>query len=447
MARRRAHTSSPYETALTQLIQRFESRTTASRQAHDAACQTIPGGTARVHGAPEPYPVRMVSASGSRLIDLDGNIYLDFFNDRGRSPCGHSPMHALDAARSQLSKGLAYGACSEPEARIATMLRDRYSAMEQVRIANSGLQATLHALLTARQARPDRPGVLVFDGADHSGLIHDGAPAGSLPAGFELFSTPFNDKDAFEATMAEQGERIGIVLINLMLNGSECLPATLAFVRLVREATQDARQILVIDEGQTACLAYGGMQSIFGIQGDLVSFGRILGAGFGLGAFGGRRDLMDVWAGADDPVPPGGTVRDDVIALAASAAALEHGLTRKALKAFNDTGDRIRLRLNTAFEKRDMPMVVTGMGSLMAIHAGRKAPLRFETSEASTALRRLFHLYMVGRDYWIGADGMVALSTEITPADADGFAEAVETFAQTFEPIIRGLAGDSQQAA
>jgi len=230
------------------------------------------------------------------------------------------------------------------------------------------------------------------------------------------------------------------VLVEPMLGAGGCIPASDAFLAMLREETQDCGAVLVFDEVMTSRLSPGGLQQVTGVTPDLTTLGKYLGGGMSFGAFGGRADLMAAY----DPSRPGslfhaGTFNNNVLTMSAGIAGLEQVLDDDTLAAVNARGDRLRASLHEA--ARPAGLCVSGRGSLMTIHPAR-APLSAAVphTEAQTAARELLFFALLDRGFWLARRGMLTVSIPITDQMCDDLVVAFADVLRTHEAAFAELA-------
>jgi glutamate-1-semialdehyde 2,1-aminomutase len=423
--------------ALDLAVRRYVDTHPRSRALHERARRVLPGGNTRTVLHFEPFAFRVDRADGPYLVDVDGHRRLDVLGDYSAGLLGHQPGPVADAVRDRLDAGWALGGMTEPEIAFAEAVVDRFASVEQVRFTNSGTEANLMAIMTARHAT-GRDRVVVFAGGYHGGLLYYGPAGASLRAPFEHVVLPYNDVAALERELADDGGRIACVLVEPMLGASGCVPATAAFLAALRSGTRDVGAVLVFDEVMTSRLARGGAQQLTGVTPDLTTLGKYMAGGMTFGAFGGRRDLM----AAFDPEVGGllthaGTFNNNTFTMAAGVEA-QHIVTRDGyLERLSARGDRLRQQLTGVFTASPLAFCVTGWGSLNAIHpvAGPVTHLG-DLEGADDRWRRLLFHDLLDAGYYIAPRGYMALSAALSDEDVDGFVAAVDGFCDRY----RGLA-------
>lgn len=431
--------------AVREAEERYIAANPESQRLAQLASQRLPGGNTRTTVHFSPFPLYMAAGKGSKLIDVDGHSYVDFINEYTAGVFGHSNPVIADAVRQALAGGINLGAPTKHERLLAEEVQRRFPAMELLRFCNSGTEANLLALATAR-AITGKPGVLIFDGAYHGSILyfsHGGSP---LNMKFEWITSTFNDLEKAKGDIAANAGKLAAVIVEPMQGGAGALPADPAFLKGLRAACDAHKVLLVLDEVMTSRLDPGGVQRIMGVKPDLMSLGKYVGGGITIGAFGGRADIMARFdPSRADSYPHGGTFNNNVLAMAAGHAALTRVLTVDAQARMNALGDRLRSRLNELARKHDVPMQATGLGSIFGIHF-HVGPIRnsgdLDQGEHGREpiigdIKKLFHIDMLAAGQYISRRIMGNLSVETSEAEADGFCHAVEEFLVSRGNVVR----------
>ena len=345
-----------------------EAQTTADAQAGEAlyerALRTLPGASTRSTLFVPPHPPYATRGEGWRLLDVDGHELIDLHANNSSLVHGHAFAPVVQAAGEALAEGTAFGLPTASEVQLAECLARRLEWAERWRFAGSGSEAVMMAVRAARAATA-RDGLLRFADCYHGSwdaVVQPGARGVPAAAQRDVLTLPLGDEQAFLAALAEHGERLACVLLDLMPNQAGLRPAEPAFVALVREETARRGIVLILDEVITLRAAIGGMQEAYGIEGDLVVLGKLIGGGLPIGAIGGRAELMGVF----DPRRPGavtqsGTFTANPVSMRAGAAALE-ALDAAAIARIDALGKLLCTGL------RELGYAVAGRGSLLRIH-------------------------------------------------------------------------------
>ncbi len=313
-------------------------RDAKSRSLLTEAARLIPGGVnspVRAFGAVGGTPRFLARGSGSRVWDVDGNEYVDCVGSWGPLILGHARPEVVEAACEAARLGTTFGAPTEREVLLARAITKAIPSIESVRLVNSGTEAVMSAIRLAR-AYAERTKVVKFEGAYHghsdgllaragSGLATLGlptCPGVPPPWTAETVVVPYNDPDAVETVFGSLGEEIACVLVEPVAGNMGVVPPAEGFLDSLRTASEKAGALLVFDEVITGFRVHaGGAQAAYGVTPDLTILGKILGGGFPIGAFGGRRDIMDLLA-PSGPVYQAGTLSGNPVACAAGLATL-----------------------------------------------------------------------------------------------------------------------------
>ena len=431
--------------AVREAEERYIAANPESQRLAQLASRRLPGGNTRTTVHFSPFPLYMATGKGSRLIDVDGHSYADFINEYTAGVFGHSNAVIGEAVRQALGGGINLGAPTRHERLLAEEIQRRFPAMELLRFCNSGTEANLLALATAR-AVAGKPGVMIFDGAYHGSIVYFAHGASPLNMQFDWISSTFNDLERVRTDIAANADRLAAVIVEPMQGGAGALPADPAFLQGLRAACDANKVLLVIDEVMTSRLDSGGLQSIMGVKPDLMTLGKYIGGGLTIGAFGGRADIMARFdPSRPDAYPHGGTFNNNVLAMAAGHAALTRVLTADAQARMNALGDRLRTRLAELAQKHDMPMQVTGLGSIFGIHF-HAGPIRnigdLDRGERGretliSDIKKLFHLDMLAAGQYISRRVMGNLSVETGEAETDALCQAIEEFLVSRGTLVR----------
>jgi glutamate-1-semialdehyde 2,1-aminomutase len=298
-----------------------------------------------------------VSGRGHRLTDADGHELIDLQANMSALVHGHSHPAIVAAIEQGLRDGLSFGLPTESEVRLASHLTARVRALERVRFANSGTEAVMTALRTAR-AFTGRDAIVRFEGCYHGSA--DAVRTGSrgVPPSDDVIVVPWGDAHTLEAVMSE---RVAALVIDLMPSRAGLVPAEPAFAAAAQSLTRACGALLLVDEVVTFRLASGGLHSVMGVEPDLVALGKTIGGGLPVGAFGGRADVMAVLdPRTRDAVEHGGTFNANPTVMRAGLAALEL-LDAAAIARINALGDALRERM------RGLDYRVNGVGSLLRV--------------------------------------------------------------------------------
>ncbi len=305
----------------------------------ERAHQVIPGGVnspVRAFRGVGGTPVFMADASGPYLFDVDGQRYIDYIGSWGPMLLGHGDPDVIAAVHAQVDRALGFGAPTEIEIRMAEQIVSMVPSVELVRMVNSGTEATMSAIRLAR-GKTGRDTVVKFEGCYHghvdsllvkagSGALTLGVPdSPGVPADLarHTVNLPYNDPTAVRALFKARGDDIACVIVEPVAGNMNCILPEPGFLETLRECCDSHGALLIFDEVMTGFrLAPGGAQEVFGVTPDLTALGKVVGGGLPVGAFGGRRDIMDHIAPLG-PVYQAGTLSGNPLAMAAGLATLE----------------------------------------------------------------------------------------------------------------------------
>ena len=427
--------------------------TTRSAELYERACRVMPGGVSspvRAYRSVGGVPPFLADARGCRVTDEDGNEYLDFVNSWGPLILGHSNPAVVDAVQRAAARGTSYGAPCRAETELAEKVVALSPVADRVRFVNSGTEATMSALRLAR-AVTGRDGFVKFDGCYHghgdaflvqagSGLATFGeSSSAGVPADWSKWTgvLPLDDEAALEAWFAAHGAETAAVFVEGIPANCGFLPQRRAWMDRLRELTREHGTVLVVDEVITGFrLGPGGYCGREGYDADLVTYGKVIGGGLPVGAYGGRAELMDRIS-PEGGVYQAGTLSGNPLCMAAGLAAL--GVLEQ-----EDGWGRLE-RLGAAWEERLRPLVERENAAGAPVTLTRDASifwLCFDATEAPRSYgaipasgaeryRRFFHA-LLERGVMIppSASEVAFLSLAMTEADLDlaaaRFAEALE---------------------
>jgi glutamate-1-semialdehyde 2,1-aminomutase len=381
-----------------------------SEELFNRAQQTIPGGVnspVRAFRAVGGTPRFVASAKGAHIRDADGREYIDYVGSWGPMILGHQHPAVTTAIVQQAQIGTSYGAPTELEIEMAELLCARVPGLEQVRMCNSGTEATMSTLRLARGAT-GRDYILKFEGCYHghgdsllvkagSGALTFGVPTSpGVPADFAKYTltASYNDLDSVEALFKTHPAAIAAVIVEPVAGNMNCVPPLPGFLEGLRSLCDRYGSLLILDEVMTGFRVHPrGAAGLYGVRPDLVTLGKIIGAGLPVGAFGGRRDVMQKLAPVG-PVYQAGTLSGNPLAMAAGLALLRL-LDDGALYARLEASTRELLEgLRATAGAANVPFVTTQVGSMFGLYFTSAASVSTYAQVMAcdvAAFKRFFH--------------------------------------------------------
>ncbi|GGM74333.1 glutamate-1-semialdehyde 2,1-aminomutase [Halarchaeum rubridurum] len=351
-----------------------------SRDLYDRALGVLPGGVnSSVRAAPQPYPTFVRKGDAGRVVDADGNKYVDWVMGLGPLLLGHDvPESVQSAVQRRASEGPMYGMPTEVEIEHAEFIARHVPSVEMVRFVNSGTEATVSAVRLAR-GYTGRDKVVVMEGGYHgaqeSTLVEGDAEGTSpsspgIPPSFaeHTLTVPFNDEAAVTELFEAHGDDIAAVLVEPILANKGIVEPREGYHETLRDLTDDHGALLVFDEVITG-FRVGGLscaQGKYGITPDLTTFGKVIGGGFPVGAIGGRTEVMEEFTPAGD-VFQAGTFSGHPVTMAAGLETLTYAAENDVYEHVNDLGERLRDGLRDVVSERAPEYSVVGTDSLFKV--------------------------------------------------------------------------------
>ncbi|MGZ7049706.1 MAG: glutamate-1-semialdehyde 2,1-aminomutase [Methanobacterium sp.] len=350
----------------------------SSEELFNEAKNYLPGGVDSPVRAYKPYPFFAKHAKGSKLFDVDGNVYIDYCLAYGPLVLGHANYKILHEVKKQLGQGTAFGVPTQKEIELAKMVIKKVPCAEMVRFVNSGTEATMSAIRLSRAATGKKK-IIKFEGSYHGAhdyvLVKSGSGAVGLPdsPGVPEETTkntiliPFNDEEAIIDIISREGSEIGTIIVEPVMGNIGCILPKKGYLNFLRKISDENNIILIFDEVITGFrIAEGGAQEYFGVIPDVVTLGKILGGGFTMGALAGKKELMEMMAPAGN-VYQAGTFNGNPISVTAGIAMLKQ-LDAFFYKDLNKKGDAMRMGLNDVFNDNDFNFNVAGLSSMFQVY-------------------------------------------------------------------------------
>ncbi len=426
--------------ALADAEARFIERNPRSMERHQSATNSMPGGNSRSVLHFDPAPLTIAMADGCMIEDLDGHRYVDFLGEYSAGLYGHTNRAIQDAVTAAMECGTVLGAPNRYEADFAAAIVDRFPSMDLVRFCNSGSEANLFAINTARAAT-GRNKILAIKNGYHGGFLYlaDGHSEMNVPFDVELID--YNDVEGAVEAIQRLGEDLAAMIVEPMLGAGGCIPGSQEFLETLRRETEAVGAILIFDEVITSRLSDGGLQKITGVIPDMTTIGKYLGGGLTFGGFGGRRELMERF----DPTRPdcfyqSGTFNNNVLTMAAGKTGLTEVFTPKVAATLNSSGDDLRRRVNVVFKRLGVKAQALGCGSVMTLHFTDK-PITCpkDLDGADLKIKKLFHLEMLERGQYLASRCMLTLSLPMGHPEFDGLVRSIEDICNANAMLLNSL--------
>ena len=411
-----------------------------SHTAFARAKELIPGGVnspARAFGGVGGEPIFFESALGQRLTDIDGHVYLDYIGSWGPMILGHRHPRVVAAIAEMLGKGTSYGAPTEAESHLAELIIAAVPSIEKVRMVSSGTEAAMSAVRLAR-GFTGRDKIVKFAGNYHGHVDSLLVAAGSSAATLGVPNSPgitagtaadtivleYNDVEGLEALFKTRGLEIAALLMEPVVGNMGLVTPSREFLAAARKLTLAHGSLLVFDEVMTGFrLSLGGAQQILGVTPDLTTLGKIVGGGLPLGAYGGRRDVMDHVLPAGK-VFQAGTLSGNPLAVAAGTATLEELRDNPPYERLERHGARLEEGFREAAARAGVPAWVARVGSMMTMFF-QKGPdvvpvTGWKTASLSDTARYAdFFWKMIDRGIYLPCSQYEALFFSAAHTDAD----------------------------
>lgn len=403
----------------------------------ERARRVIPGGVnspVRAFGAVGGAPPFIARGAGARLWDADGNEYIDYVGSWGPLVLGHAHPEVARAVAEAAARGLSFGAPTEAEILIAERVRALMPAVEMLRLVNSGTEAVMSAARLAR-AHTKRDKIVKFEGCYHGhadGLLA-GAGSGALTLGVpnspgvpaataaDTLVADFNDAELARRLFARHGDHIACVIVEPLAGNMNFVRAAPEFLQTLRELCDAHGALLIFDEVMTGFrVAAGGAQALLGMRPDLTTLGKVVGGGLPIGAFGGRRDIMEQLA-PSGPVYQAGTLSGNPAAVAAGLKTLELIAQPGFFERLGATARRLCDGLAAAAERCGVPLYCDCEGGMFGVFFTADAPVRTfaQATAADADAFKNFHRKMLAAGHYFAPSPFEAGFVSAAHADAD----------------------------
>jgi len=435
--------------------QRYLERTKKSKELNEKAKYFMPGGDTRSIAFYTPYPFFAVEGKGCCLYDADGNEYIDFVNNMTSLIHGHAHPYVMEAIRKQMKKGITHGVPVEAQYKLAELICKRVPSVESLRFGNTGSEATMFCMRAAR-AFTGKEGFLKMDGGYHGGhdfvqintmpdLATEDLPKAQATKGVpacvekDVFLAPFNDLNTVERILKDKAKKIAAIIMEPMLGAGGGVGPKDGYLKGMRELADQYGVLLIFDEVISFRVHAGGLQAMADVKPDLTAFGKIIGGGLPIGAFGGRKEIMEMFdPNKPDSITHSGTFSGNAVTMAAGYANLEI-YHQKEVDRINTLGKRLTEGIDRAFEKVGVQGGTRGIGSLAGIAFTDKVLNDSKdvilSMIPSLELMQYLHLEMLNRGVFFLHRGMFTVSTPMTEIEIDKAIAVFEASLELLKPF------------
>jgi glutamate-1-semialdehyde 2,1-aminomutase len=402
-----------------------------SAAAFNLSANYMPGGNTRTVLFHSPFPLRIVSGAGCRVTDADGLEYVNMLGEYTAGLFGHNHPVIRKAIDGALDRGVSLSGHNPDEIKLAELVCARFPSLDKVRFTNSGTEANLLAISSACYLT-QRKKVLVFEGGYHGGLLYFKNGGMPINAPFEYLVGDFNDLSSTAELIQKHADEIACILVEPMQGSAGCIPASIKFLNMLREASNEIGAILIFDEVMTSRLSSQGAQGLFNIIPDMTTLGKYIGGGMSFGAFGGSDTIMQMYdPRRSDAIPHAGTFNNNTLTMAAGVAAMSEVLSDELLDEVNSRGDTLRIELNKIASDYGTCIQFTGLGSLLGMHT-TSSPIHStaDLKDSDDRIMELVFLDLLEQGYYIARRGFIALMLPIGDTEIEGFINAFATVAK-----------------
>ena len=418
-------------------------KTVSSKRLFAQSQRYIPGGVnspVRAFRSVGGNPLFIKSAQGATVIDVDGNTFLDYVASWGPMILGHASPTVVSAIQRVASQGTSYGAPTEKELILAQMICGAFPSMEKVRLVSSGTEAVMSAIRVAR-GFTNRDAILKFEGCYHGHADHLLVKAGSgaatlgLPdspgvpkvSASQTLTSPYNDIEAVKRLVKKYWRKLACIIVEPIAGNMGVVLPQKEFLRQLRVLTRKHGILLIFDEVISGFrVAYGGAQTLYGVKPDLTTLGKIIGGGLPVGAYGGKKEIMDLIA-PTGPIYQAGTLSGNPLAVTAGIETLKKLGASGVYEKLERRGKQLAEGLGQAAKQANIPFYQTRVGSLMGGFFVDGRVVDYATAKKSDTARyaKFFHK-MLERGFYFAPSQFEAafVSTAHTAADVDQTIEA-----------------------
>jgi len=425
-----------FKNALIDAKQQFSNNNPKSKEYYLNACKYIPGGTTRSILIQDPFPLTFVSGIEAELIDMDNHKYLDMLGDYTAGLFGHSNKDIIHSVITAMETNMSVGGVHPGEAKLAKLMCERFR-LECVRFTNSGTEANLMAITAVLHASPpERKTILVFKGGYHGNVLNfksDDAIPENAPYSFLIGI--YNDTEHTLNLIKENAKSLAGILIEPMLGSGGCIPATRYFLESIFFEIKKIGAFCIVDEVQTSRHNQNGMISTLTTHiPDIITYGKYIGGGFSFGAFGGNRSLLEP---IGTTLKHSGTFNNNISTITAACTVLNTIYTCDIAHIHTRNGNLFLEKIQSIIQKYNVPLVVSGYGSVMTFHACKKIPTTLhDLKDKDMNLQELLVHYFLEKGIYIGSRGLITITLTHTISQLNYFLQQFEDILQHFSMLV-----------
>ena len=462
-------TDEPYSRQIDQAYEAFTKRNPKSQQAMTNASSYFPGGNTRSSLNAAPFPLVFESGYRTYLRSVDGDTYLDFLGEYSAGIFGHDNPVIRKVVEEALSKGWNFGGHSLYEQYLAEMICERFKpTIELVRFTNSGTEANMCAIGTA-MAFTNRKSIMIFDGGYHGSTI-----AFSRARGPNAINLPHRwlhgVYDSVEKTKSILDDHdksdIAAILIEPMQGNAGARPCSVEFLKFLRTCAADIGAMLIFDEVQASRLSYHGYNQKLGVQPDIMTIGKWVGGGMSFGAFGGRRDVMEMYNPHAGKLTHAGTFNNNIMSMAAGCAGLRL-LNETKIERLNELGSLLRSQVDHVLLRKGISTLSIQNDSVQSVHQPQLNGVSMKGNDSETGgihkptserrmwisavgsilnigfngpgaqqLQSLFYHHMLSKNIYLASRGFMALNIETSEEHIQVFIDGLTQFLDQYRDIL-----------
>ena len=427
-----------------------------SLKLHKEACKYLPGGDTRTATFFLPFPNFIKSGKGAYMYDEDGFKLLDFQNNYTSLIHGHAHAETVEAVKEQISKGSAYTAPFEKQIELSKLLTERFPSVDMIRYTNSGTEANMHALRIAR-AYTGKAKIIKTEGGYHgttdvfeASVDPNIKKAGTLDqikvipesrgvsenALKDVLVVPFNDIERTRKMVEVHHAEVACIIIEPIMGSAGQITPDIEYLRFLREIATEYNIVLIFDEVVTGRLSLGGAQKHYGVTPDITTMGKIIGGGTPVGAFGGKREIMQMYDPREKKMYHSGTFNGNAVTMAAGLATMK-AYDQSAVDYVNALGTEFKEGVLKIYDRLGLNMQISGEGSIYNILFTDKTVKNYrDVASAHEELNKVLYMSLLTKGVFDAERGMFCMSTAMTHDDIAFGLEALETAMHEMLPAI-----------